>query len=1517
MRCLKTYALHAYIIRRSAVPLAFRRTCLLTALALLATFAPLAQSALAATFTVTSLADSGAGSLRAAITQANASPGADTITFTVAGTITVASSLPALTDQAGVTINGSVGGVPKIEIRGNGTVAGQGILISSSNNVVRGLIISGFIDSGLTDYRGAGIVVSGFGLATAPLNNLIELCYLGTNTTGNAAGLAGTLNNFNAGIILEYGASSTTVQNNVISGNNQWGIFLYSDTGNARSQQNNVITNNKIGVNAAGNAAIPNGLHGVYISDNSNSNIIGPGNIISGNGAKKSGALYGVYILGARTGGGYISGNQVKGNKIGTDVSGNSAIPNTGASNIFSGGVGVGQSQNTLIGGSAASDGNQISGNQEAGVTAIDTSFGSVPGITGTVIQNNKIGVAADGVTKLANSQGGVVLWKTASGVTVGPGNLIGGNSAYGIRIQGVQNGTDPTAQTRNNTITGNFIGTDSSGTLSISNGNYGIILQGGTIGNSISTNQIRNHAAVGISLTSDNGSTPLSPTGNTFTNNQISNNNTTGIELLNASSNNVIGPGNTITNHSASGIAIATSQNVVKGNTISGNQYGITITNAATTNSIGGTNPGEGNNLLNNTVNGVLVSGVGTINNKITHTTTNGNGGKGIALGAGGNAPMAGASLLGLALSDHSLSGSLANPAACGGVCTIEVFTDNSPLDNEGPTFVTVFTSAGSFTGVLVPTCQQYLIFTITNSAGSTSEFTNPIGPFAQCVPSAPIVSITTDAPGAQRGVVPGSSTTYQHTVTNTGTGPGAVSVGFAQSANAWATLINNTCLGQILAPTSGTCTFGVQVSVPVGTAVGANNVSTINVSIGSVTKQQVDTTTALPNPALTFTPPTQAQTVGSGQPVSYQHTLTNTGNGPDSFDITVTPPAGWTFTVAPSSPIPLAQGASTIVTVVLTPPAGIAAGTYPAAKIHAASRSAPSVFVDVFDTTTITAAAVPKITSVITPASADPGTPVTINYTVTNVGNQDGTFNLLFTPPPGWTVTQAAPASVTVPFSGPAATFNVILQVPASAIAGGYPAKLTATATSTPFIPATVIDQITVNQKAALTLDPPTFDDPTLRAPNTVITYTNQVLTNGGNFTDTIHLVASTNIAGWSAQPLPATITLNPRASSPITIVLTIPLGQLAGVQNTTTVTATSSLPAIFDSALITTTIADISGALFTPKSQAKVIDAGKPITFTYTLINSGSVPQSYTLAQSGVPGGWTSTLTPASPTPTLAPGATVPVTLVLQAPVGTPDNSSGTVTITAACVEKTCADETATAQLTIGPPFSAGVGGTCDGPALPGAVVTCVHTVTNTGFSSDTYLITTLSPLGWSTTVAPAILSLAPGASRTVTITLSVPSSAEAGLQHVLTFTAHSTALPSVAPFLTDTTTVLQVAGVSFSPSRITPTIGGQLVQFQHNVLNTGNGLDTYTITATQALDWNITLVPTTTNALPRGTYQTIQISIQVPPGATTAVSNRITLRATSKLTPAVFEELTDTIGSPQNVGIRWYFTYLPKM
>ena len=76
-------------------------------------------STIASSFVVTNLNDAGPGSLRQAIRDANASPNADYVTFSVSGTIVLASTL-LVWDPAGLTIDGT----------------GQNVVVSGNNAVV-------------------------------------------------------------------------------------------------------------------------------------------------------------------------------------------------------------------------------------------------------------------------------------------------------------------------------------------------------------------------------------------------------------------------------------------------------------------------------------------------------------------------------------------------------------------------------------------------------------------------------------------------------------------------------------------------------------------------------------------------------------------------------------------------------------------------------------------------------------------------------------------------------------------------------------------------------------------------------------------------------------------------------------------------------------------------------------------------------------------------------------------------------------------------------------------------------------------------------------------------------------------------------------------------------------------------------------------------------------------------------------------------------------------------------------
>ena len=130
-------------------------------------FSLASADAQANTFIVTTLNDSGAGSLRQAITAANANPGADTIVFAngLTGTIALTSALPNLTDD--VTLSGpgaktltvarsSASGTPAFRILtiDNGTATGPVISISGLT-LANGLIQSTTGTASVKYYGGA------------------------------------------------------------------------------------------------------------------------------------------------------------------------------------------------------------------------------------------------------------------------------------------------------------------------------------------------------------------------------------------------------------------------------------------------------------------------------------------------------------------------------------------------------------------------------------------------------------------------------------------------------------------------------------------------------------------------------------------------------------------------------------------------------------------------------------------------------------------------------------------------------------------------------------------------------------------------------------------------------------------------------------------------------------------------------------------------------------------------------------------------------------------------------------------------------------------------------------------------------------------------------------------------------------------------------------------------------------------------------------------------------------------
>jgi hypothetical protein len=344
-------------------------------------------------FVVTNTNDSGPGSLRQVITDANARAGADNIRFLIPGagpqTINLVSALPAITSPVvidGTTQPGFVD-VPLIVLNGGG-IAANGLLITSGSSVVRGIVIQSF--------GGNGIEISG------PGGNLIEGNYIGTNAAGTAA-----QGNSGNGIQIIDSPNNTiggasALARNVIAGNTGEEVRL--DGANATA---NTIRGNYIGTNAAGSAVLSSSNSGVYIRKAPANSVIG--NVVSGNTGFAGIAICG----GSACGGGdpvgsnqtsNAAGNILRGNFVGTDASGSVALGNSGY------GVSIDGAPDTLVGGRASGQRNVIAFNglatSQAGVIVFN------PPASGNQILENSI-----------HSNGGLGIDLAPLGVTFNDGN--------------------------------------------------------------------------------------------------------------------------------------------------------------------------------------------------------------------------------------------------------------------------------------------------------------------------------------------------------------------------------------------------------------------------------------------------------------------------------------------------------------------------------------------------------------------------------------------------------------------------------------------------------------------------------------------------------------------------------------------------------------------------------------------------------------------------------------------------------------------------------------------------------------------------------------------------------------------------------------------------------------------------------------------------------------------------------------------------------------------------------------
>jgi CSLREA domain-containing protein len=395
--------------------------------------------------------------LRAAIQEANAFPGGDSIHFNITATpriIAPTSPLPAITERVAIngwsqpgteentlivgndavfkiTLDGINAGFSAngLELTGANTnvfglviqrFSGSGILITGTKNNVFGNFIGTNVAGTLARGNGVGVAITGdqntvgggfpsrrnlisgntsHGVVisnSAAFGNTVFNSYIGTNRNGT-----GDLGNAGAGV-LAFGANNNTVgvgsvsDRNVISGNGQGGIAFNGAISSS-------IVGNLIGTDASGTQPLPNDSHGIHLTSGSNSNNIGGAiaqlrNVVSGNHGT------GIFISAS-------NGNTVRGNRVGTKADGSGSLGNGET------GISVAGSNNT-IGGAEAADANVVATNARGGIAI----FG-VNAANNVVRGNSVIGNISDGID-------------VSEGPNTVTRNNIVGNTGHGVQVR-------------------------------------------------------------------------------------------------------------------------------------------------------------------------------------------------------------------------------------------------------------------------------------------------------------------------------------------------------------------------------------------------------------------------------------------------------------------------------------------------------------------------------------------------------------------------------------------------------------------------------------------------------------------------------------------------------------------------------------------------------------------------------------------------------------------------------------------------------------------------------------------------------------------------------------------------------------------------------------------------------------------------------------------------------------------------------------------------------------------------
>ena len=337
--------------------------------------------------------------------------------------------LNAATQSGSATYNGP----PLIRINCNKFASGFTIVPALNNlpggggSTINGFRIMNYTSNAITIFKGANSnVITNNHIGWAPLKTP-GTYFKNTSVSPECRGIG-----------ME--SSSNVIRGNTISGVHN-GITMAGDIFAAKPMfcRKNVIEHNFIGTDPTGTSIIGNDSDAIFLTAGAQENLIGPGNVLSGN------VSAGVELLDAAA-----TDNRIFGNMIGVNVSGTEALPNgelgiliaNGASNNWVGGPYGGRYAGNVISASGF------------GAIAIGTSeFPGVDGSNDNHIEGNLIGSDLAETKALGTQVSGITI-QNKSKRTIIRKNVIVGHQHHGIVL----------AEANSNELYGNWIGVTSKG---------------------------------------------------------------------------------------------------------------------------------------------------------------------------------------------------------------------------------------------------------------------------------------------------------------------------------------------------------------------------------------------------------------------------------------------------------------------------------------------------------------------------------------------------------------------------------------------------------------------------------------------------------------------------------------------------------------------------------------------------------------------------------------------------------------------------------------------------------------------------------------------------------------------------------------------------------------------------------------------------------------------------------------------------------------------------------------------